>query len=107
MGESTAGLKRISLTLDSRVYSLTAVKKAAYRLLNHFAATISCEGDNIVCFLTFTGVPSDERRSTILADFMKEVLDQDLREQVRAETEGVRNLILGYAFSKTGIGTDE
>jgi len=39
----------------------------------------------------------------ILADFKKEILDQNLRLKIKRETEPMRNLILGYVFSKTGL----
>jgi His-Xaa-Ser system protein HxsD len=39
--------------------------------------------------------------------FKKEVLDQDLRLKLKAETEPIRNLILAHAFSKTGLIADE
>src|SRR5262249_17992120 len=108
MGDLLDGASQLSLTLDSRVYSLTAIKKAAYRFVDRFAANISVENDNVVCLLTFTAASLSERqRSAIVGDFMQEVLDQDLREQIRTETEPVRNLILAYAFSKTGIEPDE
>lgn len=35
--------------------------------------------------------------------FQQALLDQDLREIVSEETEGVRNLILAHAFSKTTL----
>jgi len=106
LGEANECSKRISITFDSRVYSLIAVKKAAYRFLNKFAADIAINGDAIVCLLGFSDSSPEEVRPAIVDDFRKEVLDQDLRERVKSETEAVRNLILAYAFSKTGIGTD-
>ncbi len=50
-------------------------------------------------------MPKIEKKTaeTILENFKKEVLDQDLREKIAKETEEVRNLILAHAFSKTSI----
>ena len=39
--------------------------------------------------------------------FKKEILDQDLRESIKRETEPVRNLVLAQAFSKTNLIKDE
>ena len=39
----------------------------------------------------------------VVAEFRSEVLDQVLRERIRAETADVRNLVLALAFSKTGL----
>jgi len=35
--------------------------------------------------------------------FCNEVLDQELREEIAAETRGVRDLLLAHAFSKTSL----
>jgi hypothetical protein len=40
--------------------------------------------------------------ATLEVDFRREVLDQDLRISTERDTEGVRNLILGLAFSRVG-----
>jgi len=91
-----------SLRLDNSVYALEAVEKAAYRFIDRFAAVISTENDRIVIDFTF-----DENRAAdadkILADFKKELLDQNLRSKIKTETEEVRNLILAYTFSRTGL----
>ena len=50
---------------------------------------------------------SDDSFAKLIDDFKKEVLDQDLREKLKVETEPVRNLILAHAFSKTGIISHE
>ena len=50
---------------------------------------------------------SEKKIQEYLDDFKKEVLDQDLRENIKRETEAVRNLILSHAFSKTGLIQDE
>ena len=38
-----------------------------------------------------------------IENLKKEVLDQELRHKLKAETEPVRNLIFAHAFSKTGL----
>jgi His-Xaa-Ser system protein HxsD len=95
------------VTFDGAVYSTTAVKKAAYRFLNVFSADISTEGSIIKCALSFISQRDTESIEGIISDFKKEVLDQDLRESLKRETEQVRNLILAHAFSKTGIVSNE
>jgi len=39
----------------------------------------------------------------IINAFKRELLDQQLRLSIKKETEPQRNLILAYAFSKTGL----
>jgi His-Xaa-Ser system protein HxsD len=50
---------------------------------------------------------SEESVSHLLQEFQKEVLDQDLREHIKKETESYRNLILAHTFSKTSLIEDE
>jgi len=99
--------KTISVNFDSNVFSLIAVKKAAYKYIDSFSADISLTNDEVRCLLKLTSPRSDESFARLVDDFRKEVLDQDLRENLRIETEPVRNLILAHAFSKTGIISHE
>lgn len=101
------GVETISVNFDSRVYTLIAVKKAAYKYIDSFSADISLTNDEVRCSLKLTSQRSDESFARLVDDFKKEVLDQDLREKLRVETEPVRNLILAHAFSKTGTISHE
>ncbi len=100
-------VETISVNFDSRVYTLIAVKKAAYKYIDSFSADISLTNDEVRCSLKLTYPRSDESFARLVDDFKKEVLDQDLREKLRVETEPVRNLILAHAFSKTGTISHE
>lgn len=99
--------KSTVVIFDRKVFTLMAVKKAAYRHLRVFSAAIDMQGDQITCQLVFSSPVSDEDGHRLVEDFKKEVLDQDLRERLKSETEAVRNVILAHAFSKTGLITDE
>ena len=100
-------MKTISVNFDSHVFSLVAVKKAAYKYIDSFSADINIKDDEVRCVLNFTSPISDESFARLVDEFKKEVLDQDLREKLKVETEPVRNLILAHAFSKTGIVSNE
>jgi His-Xaa-Ser system protein HxsD len=89
------------------VYSLMAVKKAAYKYLDRFSADISIVDTKINCRLTCTSSNDQGSLHRLVEDFRTEVLDQDLRETLKVETEAVRNLILSYVFSQTAIPSDE
>src|SRR5438309_11911547 len=99
--------KSVSVSFDSHVFALMAVKKAAYRYIDSFSADISIKDEEIRCVLNFIPPRSDESCARLVDDFKKEVLDQELREKLKVETEPVRNLILAHAFSKTGIVSNE
>jgi His-Xaa-Ser system protein HxsD len=90
-----------TVSFDSAAASLDAVQRAAYRLSDRMSCDISASDSR----LTATIHPSDAETDVdaLLGDFRNEVLDQVLRERVRAETGDVRNLVLALAFSKTGL----
>lgn len=92
---------------DKKLYALTLLKKAAYKFSHVFSVTFSDTEDRFRCHLTFSGDLSDLEVSRYVEELQKEVLDQDLREIVRSETETSRNLILAYAFSAVDRDSDE
>jgi His-Xaa-Ser system protein HxsD len=97
----------VTLIFDATVYSADAIKKAAYRSINRFSINISKEENQIKCSLSFKDSTTELQIKSYIDEFKKEVLDQDLRESIKKETEGVRNLILAHTFSKTGLIKDE
>lgn len=90
------------LVFDASAYSADSIQRAAYRFSDRLAIDLSQSGGEFLC----TVLISDEFSSSadeIAIEFRNEVLDQVLRERIRGETEGVRNVILALAFSNTGL----
>jgi His-Xaa-Ser system protein HxsD len=90
------------LRFDAESHSADAIQRAAYRFTGRCSLELKREGDELVCLL-HTRNGSDEPDAGLAHDFRVEVLDQVLRERIRLETEGPRNLILSLAFSRTGL----
>jgi His-Xaa-Ser system protein HxsD len=87
---------------DSGTYSLTAIKKAAYKLgASAFFHITSKDGIIEVRIAPKTPATLDFRQ--LVGEFSNEVLDQDLREHVSAQTTDIRNLIIAHAFSRTSL----
>lgn len=96
-----------SLTYDERFYFVEAIQKAAYRSLNSLSVDISiCDG-MVTCALNPNIGLSEAAFLYAVQEFKKDVLDQHLRLKLKAETEPIRNLILGIAFSNTGFQRGE
>lgn len=87
----------IAVDFASAVYSLEACKRAAYAFMAKADVVVGITGDTISCTLTPLGGRPVE---ALVAEFQREVLDQDLRISTEVRTEPMRNLILGLAFSK-------
>jgi His-Xaa-Ser system protein HxsD len=95
---------RVQVQLDLRVYRLSAIKAAAYRIADRCAVSLDApDGDTILVTLLFRRQVTEVAARDALLAFHQEVLDQELREQLREETEPVRALILAQAFSRTDI----
>ncbi len=92
------------VTLDLRVYRLTAIKKAAYTIAAQCTVALGAQ-DGHCQHLTFLAKAGATERSLLEASrvFFQELLDQDLREQISEETSAVRTLVLAHAFSKTDL----
>ncbi|RII84018.1 His-Xaa-Ser system protein HxsD [Neopusillimonas maritima] len=92
----------MKLNLNKEIYSIEATQKAAYRFIDRLTILIEPVGDELVC--TIDPVEGhEERLDDHVANFKRELLDQQLRKQIKEETEAVRNLILAYTFSRTGL----
>lgn len=100
MGEKT-GSAATELRFDRSVYSLEAIKRAAYEVMSSLRIDIHTSDSEIVC--TLRPAKADLELEDSLRAFEREVLDQDLRITLEASTEPVRSAILGLAFSRTGL----
>jgi His-Xaa-Ser system protein HxsD len=94
----------IRFVIDTGTYRLSAVQKAAYRFADRFTAQIggSDEGSLPVA-LTFRPNVAEPDALELARLFFRELLDQELREQIAEETGPLRALILAHAFSRTNL----
>jgi His-Xaa-Ser system protein HxsD len=95
------GTNDLVVEFGASVQSLGALQAAAYRLIG----TATCQIDQVsgcfVCRLIPASnsnkkMPSD--LETLKAHFLDLVTDENLRERIAVQTEGVRNVILSLAF---------
>ena len=94
------------VSFDSALFTKAAVLAAAYRLSDRLSVEFLAAEPVFRCLVRLRSERSEDaerRLEQAIDDLRREVLDQQLRERVRTETEGVRNLILAQAFSRTGF----
>ncbi len=96
--------RTVELVYDRRLYDPQAIQKAAYVGLSAFTLDLQIKGEQLRCTLLCNLTTSAEAYEQAVEEFRKNVLDHQLRLKLKAETEPVRNLILGIAFSNTGLG---
>lgn len=94
----------LTIQYDKSIYSLAALKKAAYKFTDRVSVFINEEADNQFRLqFTFLNASDEETKQRVVHDFCNEVLDQDLRESIATQTEATRLLILAEAFSKAPL----
>jgi His-Xaa-Ser system protein HxsD len=94
----------IHTKVDARVYRLTAVQKAAYRLAARCTVVIGAACEHLLPItLTFASTVTENEARQLAQLFFRELLDQELREKIGEETAALRALILAHAFSKTDL----
>ena len=91
---------------DSSVYSLSAIKKAAYKFGRDCHVLVESQGSNHIRVLLRAKRVLDNSKY-LAGEFCNAVLDEDLREKISQETEGIRNLMMAQAFSKTTLLDEE
>jgi His-Xaa-Ser system protein HxsD len=93
------------LTFERSAYSADAIQRAAYSMCDQLSIDLISEGDKHRCVVHVLSDANDA--ATVLDELRIRTLDEVLRERIRGETEGVRNLILSLAFSETGLTAPE
>lgn len=92
--------------IDLRVYRLVAVQKTAYRLARRCTARLGLVRDEVLpVTLSFARGTSPGEVREVTELFFRELLDQQLREEVRDETASMRSLLMALAFSRTGLAS--
>jgi His-Xaa-Ser system protein HxsD len=93
-----------TIVFSTQMYSIETIKKAAYRFSDVLSVDLVIRRGEIECVLQFIpGTKGEEQADQIVAAFKNEVLDQDLRAIIAKETEAIRNAVLAFALSKTGL----
>jgi His-Xaa-Ser system protein HxsD len=94
----------ITADFDTATQSLGALNAAAYRLVGVATCQIDKNGSRYVCRLTPTGQFDSEN---VRSRFLELVTDENVREELRAKTEPVRNLILSLAFGSLAASSSQ
>ena len=90
-------MAEILVAFDCSTQSIGALREAAYRIIRDASCQIDAAGDRYVCRLTCKrGQLMDEEG--LREHFLDLVTDENLREKISVETNGVRDVILALAF---------
>ena len=96
------GLWRIMLA--KAAYDIEALKRATYAMMHRVSIEIEIADNDYICLIT--PLSENEDLDSFQRDFLREVVDHDLRISIASETELIRNAILGLTFSRTGLQSE-
>ncbi len=103
----STGAGSATLTVDTGVYSLDIIKRAAFCFVEFcYVFMEPSDGSHIAVTLTpkLPG-PSEELLEEFIGEYANELLNQLLRDQLQADTRNARELIVGRAlFAASGEG---
>lgn len=94
---------QVSLSFQLSIFSLDTLKRAAIKFSSDCVFEFTASEAEAVLKVTFRHPMTEEKRSQFIDKIRIEILDQDLREKIAAESEVYRNLILANVFSKTSF----
>ena len=92
-----------TIFFDDQLFKADSVKKAAYRFSDRLTFKFSIVDGGLQVTVSPLGTVDASEFEKIISKFEVEVLDNDLRLQIAEDTAPIRNAILAYAFSKTGL----
>lgn len=95
------------INFDLKTVQVISIKKALYKYANFLNGDLSLNGDKLLVTVSFKNDCSQSEQNELISKFKDEVLDQDLREIIKKETEAVRTIILAHVFSKTSLIENE
>lgn len=92
--------KPVIASVAKDLASADALNAAIYKLADVLTVEVKVTSSEYMCEL-FPLAGSETEDIKVL--FLREVNDQELRISIAKTTENERNLILAYAFSRTGL----
>jgi len=92
----------LTLTFDAAVYSLEALQRACYWLTERCYVYIETLPDEQIRARLVLKNSADSLRG-LAGEFGNRVLDEKLRRQINAETQGIRDVIVAQAFAEADI----
>jgi His-Xaa-Ser system protein HxsD len=92
-------VEHVSVLFDAESHTADAIQRAGYRFADRFSLELAREDGSFSCVLR-SAEPLEEE---LIEQFRVAVVDYVLRERIRDETEGVRNVVLALAFQNAAV----
>lgn len=100
-------MTEIVVEFDRSMQNIGALREAAYRIISDASCQIDAAGDRYLCRLTPKPTRNSMTDAGLRENFLDLVTDENLREKVATETNGVRDVILALAFGALAVDREE
>ena len=91
----------IELSIDSKLYSIDAIKKCLYWYTDNYSVEIKQDGDHITILLDLINKDLEVDKDDIVKTLKNDLIDFQVRDIVTKESKNVRDLLIAKAFSTT------
>lgn len=96
------GATRVALEVDTSLYALAAIQRAAYKFTDRCVVLLTPSGTTRVT-VTLSTTAADADLDALVGAFCNELLDQQLRETLAASAGPLRELIVAQAFADADL----
>jgi len=104
---NSKGRREVALHFHCDIFSVDTIKRAAFKFTDRFSFEFGVNDGQISCVASSLESIGPDECELFEQRLRNEVLDQDLRQRIAEETAPLRNTILAYAFSNTGLTNSE
>ena len=93
-----------ALDLDTRIYSVDSILRAAYKLTDRCYLLLTSTSDSNNHCTVFIGLRTGNGIvDPLIGEFANELIDQQIRERLEKQFGDVRTLIVAQAFSEGNL----
>jgi His-Xaa-Ser system protein HxsD len=92
----------VMLTVDLETYGMGPLLRTAHQFTGRCFVQLQNRQGHLIT-VALHSMNGQVSRNQLEGEFMNALLDHTLRERIARETEGVRNLILAHALSRTSL----
>jgi His-Xaa-Ser system protein HxsD len=98
------GSTAISIRVDGSIYPISAIARAAFRFSDRAACLLAHDDEShIVVWATFLAKQDSVDLKALAKEFIDELLDQKLRQELEAGFHDVRLIITAQAFAEGNL----
>ncbi|RDD30558.1 His-Xaa-Ser system protein HxsD [Prosthecochloris sp. ZM] len=91
--------KKANIVVDTTIYSLVAIRAAAYPFLSNYHILVTPSDDRHSVVIIFEAKLPERDINTDLKEYCNSLLDHQVRVQLDASNGKIRDLIVAHAFS--------